>query len=168
MLRNKKGVSLITLIITIIVVIILAVIVMRGTGGTIEQANYSSYMDDLGKVKEAVKTKAMEVKGEYLIDGRVVSMEEIYHYVAKGGKTGEDFVGKANVPAYTIIDREKADIGIEIPTRNIESGTARNVQIQYIVTKEGEVFAWPPYEYEDKLYITENVTLAGKLDKIYK
>ena len=63
MLRNKNGVSLITLIITIIVVIILAVIVMRGTGGTIEQANYSSYMDDLGKVKEAVKTKAMEVKG---------------------------------------------------------------------------------------------------------
>ena len=146
MIKQNKGVSLITLIITIIVVIILAVIVMIGTGGTIEQANYSSYMDDLGKVKEAVQTKAMEVKGEYLIEGRTVSMEEIYHYVAKGGKTGEYFVGKANVPAYTIIDREKADIGIEIPTRNIESGTARNVQIQYIVTKEGEVFAWPPYE----------------------
>ncbi len=158
-LRNKKGVSLIALVITIIVVIIMASIAFNNSTSTIGKADYSKFVTNISEVQEAIAQKVVTVRGEMVADGSQITDAQAYNYVAKGGKTDADVLPKGRVPDYTIVEKT-ADIGIKLPTMKVETKSKSKVEVTYAVTKEGKVFVWPPYEYENKYLINDTSEVA--------
>ena len=165
MVRNKvkkeSGISLIALVITIIVVIILAAIAFGTSTRTISNANYSDYVNNVGEVRTAFHTRAITVKGQEAAKGNNVTDAQVYNYLARNGKNPDGFVVRADLPDYTII-KDEGQIGMALPKMKIESSTGKMVEVQYVVTDEGEIFTWPPFEYEEKLMVNDKDTSTSK------
>ena len=159
---NERGISLIALVITIIVIIILAAIAFNSSTSTISKANYSKFVSDIGEVQDAIQTKTVTVKGFAMASGTQVTDGQAYNYVAKGGSSESDFLPEAQVPAYTIIE-ETADIGIDLPEIKVNTPTETGVKVKYAVTKEGKVFIWPPYSYENEYNVRDKETVDKNL-----
>ena len=159
---NERGISLIALVITIIVIIILAAIAFNSSTSTISKANYSKFVSNIGEVQDAIQTKTVTVKGFAMASGTQVTDGQAYNYVAKGGSSESDFLPEAQVPAYTIIE-ETADIGIDLPEIKVNTPTETGVKVKYAVTKEGKVFIWPPYSYENEYNIRDKETVDKSL-----
>ena len=168
--RDERGISLIALVITIIVIIILAAIAFNSSTSTISKANYSKFVSNIGEVQDAIQTKTVTVKGFAMASGTQVTDGQAYNYVAKGGSSESDFLPEAQVPDYTIIE-ETADIGIDLPEIKVNTPTETGVKVKYAVTKEGNVFIWPPYNYDGEYNIRDKeivdkslVGVEGELD----
>ncbi len=168
--KNERGISLIALVITIIVIIILAAIAFNSSTSTIGKANYSKFVSNIGEVEQAINEKMIEVKGAMLAKGSQITDGQAFNYVAKGGKTDEDFVVESRTPDYTIIDKS-ADIGIKLPVMRVNTPSETNVEVKYAVTKNGKVFIWPPYPSEnaynirDKEFVDSSlVSSSGDID----
>ncbi len=159
---NERGISLIALVITIIVIIILAAIAFNSSTSTISKANYSKFVSNIGEVQDAIQTKTVTVKGFAMAGGTQVTDGQAYNYVAKGGSSESDFLPEAQVPDYTIIE-ETADIGIDLPEIKVNTPTETGVKVKYAVTKEGKVFIWPPYSYENEYNIRDKETVNKSL-----
>ena len=159
---NERGISLIALVITIIVIIILATIAFNSSTSTISKANYSKFVSNIGEVQDAIQTKTVTVKGFAMAGGTQVTDGQVYNYVAKGGSSESDFLPEAQVPGYTIIE-ETADIGIDLPEIKVNTPTETGVKVKYAVTKEGKVFIWPPYSYENEYNIRDKETVDKSL-----
>lgn len=159
-MKNQKGVSLIALVITIIVVIILAAIAFNSSTSTIEKANYSKFVTNVGEVRDAFKTASTTFKGEQAAAGNEITDAQAYDCVAKGSG---DILPENKVPDYTIIDKAKAkeSVGIELPVIKVNTPNATGVEVTYAVTQKGEIFVWPPYKYEDKYYVNDTETVAS-------
>ena len=160
--KNERGISLIALVITIIVIIILAAIAFNSSTSTISKANYSKFVSNIGEVQDAIQTKAVTVKGFAMAGGTQVTDGQAYNYVAKGGSSESDFLPEAQVPDYTIIE-ETADIGIDLPEIKVNTPTETGVKVKYAVTKEGKVFIWPPYSYENEYNVRDKETVDKSL-----
>ena len=162
-LRNsERGISLIALVITIIVIIILAAIAFNSSTSTIGKANYSKFVSNISEVEQAINEKMIEVKGAMLAKGSQITDGQAFNYVAKGGKTDDDFVVESRTPDYTIIEKS-ADIGIKLPVMRVNTPTETNVEVKYAVTKNGKVFIWPPYSYENEYNIRDKETVNKSL-----
>ena len=159
---DKRGISLIALVITIIVIIILAAIAFNSSTSTISKANYSKFVSNIGEVQDAIQTKTVTVKGFAMAGGTQVTDGQAYNYVANGGSSESDFLPEAQVPDYTIIE-ETADIGIDLPEIKVNTPTETGVKVKYAVTKEGKVFVWPPYSYENEYNVRDNETVDKSL-----
>ncbi len=159
---NERGISLIALVITIIVIIILAAIAFNSSTSTISKANYSKFVSNIGEVQDAIQTKTVTVKGFAMAGGTQVTDGQAYNYVAKGGSSESDFLPEAQVPDYTIID-ETADIGIDLPEIKVNTPAETGVKVKYAVTKEGKVFIWPPYSYENEYNVRDKETVNKSL-----
>ena len=157
--KNEEGVSLIALVITIIVVIIMASIAFNNSTSTIGKADYSKFVTNISEVQGAIAQKAVTVRGEMAAAGSQITDAQAYNYVAKGGKTDADVLSKGRVPDYTIVEKT-ADIGIKLPVMKVETKSKSKVEVTYAVTKEGKVFVWPPYEYENKYLINDTSEVA--------
>ena len=160
--RNERGISLIALVITIIVIIILAAIAFNSSTSTIGKANYSKFVSNISEVQDAIQAKTVTVKGFAMASGMQVTDAQAYNYVAKGGSSENDFLPEAQVPDYTIID-ENADIGIDLPVMKVNTPTETGVKVKYVVTKNGTVFIWPPYKYEEEYNIRDKETVDKTL-----
>ena len=160
--RKQKGISMVSLVITIIVMLILVAVAYGASLQTVDEADYSKYVSDFSDVATAFEEKSMTVKGEKAADSNQKNIEQVYNYVAKAGKDDEEFLVISELPAYTII-KDEAQLGIELPKMTVESGTGKRVQAKFATTKNGEVFLWPPYEYEQKLDITPNNVVEHKM-----
>ena len=160
--KRENGVSLIALVITIIVIIILAAIAFNSSTGTISKANYSKFVSNISEVQDAIQTKMVTVKGFEMAKGTQITDGQVYNYVAKGGTSEADFLVEAEVPDYTIIE-ETADIGIKLPVMKVNTPTETGVKVTYAVTKEGEVFIWPPYSNENEYNIRDKETVDKSL-----
>ena len=159
-MKNQKGVSLIALVITIIVVIILAAIAFNSSTSTIEKANYSKFVSNIGEVRDAFKKASTEFKGEQAALGNEITDAQAYNRVAKG--TGNiDTI--ANLKQYTIIDKTnaKTSIGIDLPVIKVNTPGATNVEVKYAATASGDIFVWPPYKYDNAYYINDTLTLSS-------
>ena len=106
----------------------------------------------------------MLAKGSQITDGQA------FNYVAKGGKTDEDFVVEDRTPDYTIIEKS-ANIGIKLPLMKVNTPTETNVEVKYAVTKNGKVFVWPPFPSENAYNIRDKefvdsalVSSSGDID----
>ena len=159
---NERGISLIALVITIIVIIILAAIAFNSSTSTISKANYSKFVSNIGEVQDAIQTKTVTVKGFAMAGGTQVTDGQAYNYVAKGGSSESDFLPEAQVPDYTIIE-ETADIGIDLPEIKVNTPAETGVKVKYAVTKEGKVFIWPPYSYENEYNVRDKETVNKSL-----
>ena len=156
--HHSEGVSLIALVITIIVVIILAAIAFGTSTRTITNANYSDYVNNVGEVYTAFHTRAVTIKGQEAAKGNNVTDAQVYHYLADN--SGE-FEVRANLPSYTVI-KDEGQIGMALPKMRIENADGKMVDVQYAVTSEGEIFTWPPFDYEDSLKISDKYTASAK------
>ena len=168
--RDECGVSLIALVITIIVIIILAAIAFNSSTGTIGKANYSKFVSNISEVEQAINEKMVTVKGAMLAKGSQITDGQVFNYIAKGGKTENDFVVESKTPDYTIIEKN-ADIGIKLPVMKVNTPNETNVEVKYAVTKNGKVFIWPPYPSEnaynirDKEFVDSSlVSSSGDID----
>ena len=157
-LRDKKGISLIALVITIIVVIILAAIAFNSSTSTIGKANYSKFVTNISEVQSAIRQKMITVKGTIMANGTEVTDGQIYNYIAKGGTSESDILVESKVPDYTVIEK-KADIGIKLPVMKVNTPTQTGAEVKYAVTDNGVIFIWPPFPHEEKYYVNENETV---------
>ncbi len=157
-MKNQKGVSLIALVITIIVVIILAAIAFNSSTSTIEKANYSKFVSNIGEVRDAFKRAATEFKGDQAAQGKEITDAQAYDRVARGSG---DIATIASLKQYTIIDKTNAkdSIGIALPSVKVNTPGATNVEVKYAVTASGDVFVWPPYKYDNQYYINDTLVL---------
>ena len=167
---NERGISLIALVITIIVIIILAAIAFNSSTSTIGKANYSKFVSNVSEVEQAINEKMIEVKGAMLAKGSQITDGQAFNYVAKGGKTDDDFVVESRTPDYTIIERN-SNIGIKLPIMKVNTPNETNVEVKYAVTKNGKVFIWPPfpsenaYNIRDKEFVDSSlVSSSGDID----
>lgn len=162
-MKNQKGVSLIALVITIIVVIILAAIAFNSSTSTIEKANYSKFVSNIGEVRDAFKKSATEFKGDQAAIGNEITDAQSYKTIAEGkdGTQSGDITPIGQLTQYTIIDGTKAEksIGIKLPTIKVNTPNASNYEVTYAVTYDGQVFVWPPYKYEDKYYLNDTLAI---------
>ena len=160
--KYERGISLIALVITIIVIIILAAIAFNSSTSTIGKANYSKFVSNVSEVEQAINEKMIEVKGAMLAKGSQITDGQAFNYVAKGGKTDDDFVVEGRTPDYTIIDKS-ADIGIKLPVMKVNTPTKTNVEVKYAVTKNGKVFIWPPFPSENAYNIRDKEFVDSSL-----
>ena len=160
--NNNSGVSMLTLVITIVIIIILALIAFAASTRTVEEANYSTYVNNVSEVGTFFEDTSVKMHGSEMLKDNTKRDEQIYNYVAKGGSGEADFLHVTALPAYTIIE-ENADIGINLPKVKVESGTGKMVPIKYASTKNGKIFTWPPYEHNGELWITPNDTVESKM-----
>ena len=151
--RKQKGISMISLVITIIVMIILTVVVFGSSLHVTSEADYSKYVSNLNDVSAAFSEKSLTIKGEKSAESNQKNLEQVYNYVARAGKTDDDFLLPTQIPAYTILKDEK-QLGIDLPKLIVESATGKRMEAKYAATKSGKIFVWPPYLYEGRLYIT--------------
>ena len=168
--NGERGISLIALVITIIVIVILAAIAFNSSTSTIGKANYSKFVSNISEVEQAINEKMIEVKGTMLAKGSQITDGQAFNYVAKGGKTDEDFVVESRTPDYTIIEKT-ANIGIKLPVMRVNTPNETNVEVKYAVTKNGKVFIWPPfpsenaYNIRDKEFVDSSlVSSSGDVD----
>ena len=159
---NERGISLIALVITIIVIIILAAIAFNSSTGTIGKANYSKFVSNISEVEQAINEKMIEVKGAMLAKGSQITDGQAFNYVAKGGKTDDDFVVESRTPDYTIIEKT-ANIGIKLPVMRVNTPSETNVEVKYAVTKNGKVFIWPPFPSENAYNIRDKEFVDSSL-----
>ena len=173
-MRNQKGVSLITLVITIIVVIILAAIALGGgAADTAGQAQFSGFATEMGGLQESVQTAITTAKGDEAIRGNSRSNEQLANFVARGGRyvltpdaSGDEkwlVQSDARSIPCTLIEKTYAKevFGAKLPVRKVETDKGTNQEVSYFVTPQGQVFCWPPYTYDDKSYVTNDVTVKS-------
>ncbi len=165
--NNNSGVSMLTLVITIVVIIILALLAWALSTRTVEEANYSTYVNNVSEVGTFFEDTSVKMHGSEMLKDNTKRDEQIYNYVAKGGSGEADFLHVTELPAYTIIE-ENADVGIALPKVKVESGTGKMVPIKYASTKNGKIFTWPPYEHNGELWITPNDTVESKMQTAIK
>ena len=164
-MRNQKGVSLITLIITIIVVIIIAAIALRGVMDAPSQAQFSGFAKEMGELDEAVDVAKEVAKGEQVQAGNSRSDAQLYNYIARGGEKAvpaeTNWLVRSDAAAIpcTLINETYAEevLGDKLPDRKVETAVGTAQKVSYFVTPKGEVFCWPPFVYDGKSYVNENV-----------
>ena len=160
--KCERGISLIALVITIIVIVILAAIAFNSSTSTIGKANYSKFVSNVSEVEQTINEKMIEVKGAMLAKGSQITDGQAFNYVAKGGKTDDDFVVESRTPDYTIIEKS-ANIGIKLPVMRVNTPTETNVEVKYAVTKNGKVFVWPPFPSENTYNIRNKEFIDSSL-----
>ncbi len=151
--NNKRGVSLIALVITIIVLIILVGIGYTASTSSIDRAKFARFSTNFLNVQEAVRKKSATFDSEMVTNGKLITDGQKYNYIAKNGKNVDEIIDRNNVPVYSIIEKD-ADLEIKLPDEKVNLPNKSNVEVKYAITSNGEVFSWPPTKCGDKYYIT--------------
>ena len=143
----------------------------RNTGTVVSRALFSSFATEMGGLREAVQTAITTAKGDEAIRGKARSNSQLANFVARGGyevltkdENGEELWltrGDADsLPCTQINKKFAADIlGTKLPVRKVETYKGSEQEMSYFVTPKGQVFCWPPYVYDNKSYVTNNVTV---------
>ena len=188
MKKGQSGVSLIALVITIIVVIILAAVAFGTSTRTITNANWSTFANAIGEVRTAFQERVTTVKGEEAAKGRTRTDAQVYNFVAKNAAnaskrsdSGEYISGdlnmawlsraQANGITATKIEDDVLDGELNLRNRNkikVNTPNRSGVEISYYVTRSGDVFVWPPYEYEGEYYVNADTTLTAAQKTAYE
>ena len=184
-MENKKGISIISLIITIIVIIILASVVIFNGLDTPESARYAKFTSDLSNLQETVDQRYGDKYSEYAIEGKNIHSSDIYRWIAAGDHpttSGMVMVpaGNANdfnaslpdvdssgnslvwyVKVLSDSEKEVVEIDREYNKLNVSIPQYEN-KTWKIRTTDGKVILDPPYEYKGKLYASmDDIRTSG-------
>lgn len=138
MLKNKNGVSLISLIITIIVIIILAAIVIFSGMDAPESAQFAKFASDIDNMQTTVDGRYSDMYTEYALQGKVIKNDEIYRWIATGSFSGDS--------AERIVDIDLNNNQLHINIPRYEGKTWK------MNLDTGEVVIDPPHMYKEKMY----------------
>ena len=173
MKRNQNGVSMISLVITIIVIIILAAVAFSSSTDTITNANFSTFSNNVGEVRTAFSTVATTIKGQEAQNNITRTDAQVFNFVAKGSALFDPSTqsverenswlprAMASYLACTQISGESAEeiFDMKLPRIRVNTDAGTGIECSYFVTREGVLFVWPPYEYQDELYVNETTKL---------
>ena len=184
-MEDKKGISIISLIITIIVIIILASIVIFNGLDTPESARYAKFTSDLSNLQETVDQRYGDKYSEYAIEGKNIHSSDIYRWIAAGdhpttsgmvmvpagygseyNSTLSDVDSSGNslvwyVKVLSDSEKETVEIDREYNKLNVSIPQYEN-RTWKIRTTDGKVILDPPYEYKGKLYASmDDIRTSG-------
>ncbi len=168
-MRKNSGVSMISLVITIIVIIILAAVAFGSSTDTIENANFSNFTNNVAEVQGLLSQQAVTLKGEEGKGGVNRTDAQVYNFIAKGATLEEDNEkhwlsrSKANEIGCTQLNSGDMPtvIDYELPDIKVSTEGANSVLCSYFVTRTGKVFVWPPYIYQNELYVNGDTKLMS-------
>lgn len=168
-MRKNSGVSMISLVITIIVIIILAAVAFGSSTDTIENANFSNFTNNVSEVQGLLDQQAVTLKGNEGKEGVSRTDAQVYNYIAKGAtlvdESGENWLSRADANEMTCTQLKAADmekvIDYALPAIKVSTANSNGVNCSYFVTNEGKVFVWPPYIYENELYVNGDTKIPG-------
>lgn len=140
---------------------------------TISNANWSTFRNTVGEVRTALYEKAVTTKGEEAAAGMTRTDAQVYNFVAKGGifldkkseETSYQWISRAqgNALACTQITEDVIENALGLKNLNkvkVNTEKATGVTASYFVTGSGDVFVWPPFEYDNELYVNEETQLT--------
>lgn len=167
-MKKNSGVSMISLVITIIVIIILAAVAFGSSTDTIENANFSNFTNNVAEVQGLLDQQAVTLKGNEGKDGVSRTDAQVYNYIAKGATLvdtkGENWLSRAEATKLgcTQLSGEAMPtvIDYELPKIKVATLGSNGVNCSYFVTNTGKVFVWPPYIYENELYVNGDTKLV--------
>ena len=184
-MEDKKGISIISLIITIIVIIILASVVIFNGLDTPESARYAKFTSDLSNLQETVDQRYGDKYSEYAIEGKNIHSSDIYRWIAAGdhpttsgmvmvpagygseyNSTLSDVDSSGNslvwyVKVLSDSEKEVVEIDREYNKLNVSIPQYEN-KTWKIRTTDGKVILDPPYEYKGKLYASmDDIRTSG-------
>lgn len=168
-MRKNSGVSMISLVITIIVIIILAAVAFGSSTDTIENANFSNFTNNVAEVQGLLDQQAVTLKGNEGKEGVSRTDAQVYNFIAKGASLLDEntkyWLTRADATKIGCTqlsgDAMGEVIDYELPEIKVSTESANAVQCSYFVTNEGKVFVWPPYIYQDELYVNGDTKLEG-------
>ena len=184
-MEDKKGISIISLIITIIVIIILASVVIFNGLDTPESARYAKFTSDLSNLQETVDQRYGDKYSEYAVEGKNIHSSDIYRWIAAGdhpttsgmvmvpagygseyNSTLSDVDSSGNslvwyVKVLSDSEKEVVEIDREYNKLNVSIPQYEN-RTWKIRTSDGKVIIDPPYEYKGKLYASmDDIRTSG-------
>lgn len=168
-MKKNSGVSMISLVITIIVIIILAAVAFGSSTDTIENANFSNFTNNVSEVQGLLDQQAVTLKGNEGKEGVSRTDAQVYNYIAKGAtvvdEDGTAWLSRAhaNSLAATKLSGDVMEkvIDYALPEIKVSTASSNSVKCSYFVTNEGKVFVWPPYIYENELYVNGDTKIEG-------
>lgn len=174
-MKKNLGVSMISLVITIIVIIILAAVAFGSSTDTIENANFSNFANNIAEVQNLLDQKVIALKGIEGKNGVQRTDAQVYNYVAKGAtlvdKEGKNWLTRslAEKMACTQLsgDAMPKVLDYELPEIKTSTIYTNSVKCSYFVTKNGTVFVWPPYIYNNELYVNGDTKLVDENGNAY-
>lgn len=152
---ERKGISLMSVVITIVVIIILSSIAFVASTGSTEQASLAKFVQEFSDMNTAIKEDFMNRNLEYSLNGEDIKDEQIYYMIANGEK---------ELPALNEIHPTGlvSEIGTEILPEEL-IGTE-----YYLITDKNNInnfdYGKTFYSPDEKLYVTnkgEAFTLPG-------
>ncbi len=142
----------------------------KNAEAVVPKMQFSLFTTQLGGLREAVQTAITTAKGEEAIRGNARSNAQLANFVARGGYeavTEEGWLNQAeaeNLSCTLIVPQYAKDVlEIELPNISVKVSNNKEEQVSYYVTPKGQVFGWPPYEYDGKSYVTGSVTVKDEL-----
>ncbi len=174
-MKKNLGVSMISLVITIIVIIILAAVAFGSSTDTIENANFSNFTNNIAEVQNLLDQQAVTLKGIEGKNGVQRTDAQVYNYIAKGAtlvdKDGKNWLTRAYAEKMHCTqlsgDAMPKVIDYELPKIKTSTQKLNSVECSYFVTKTGTVFIWPPYIYNNELYVNGDTKLVDENGNAY-
>ncbi len=142
---------------------------IRKKSSAVLQAMFSGFSSDIDFLEESVRVAMLKSRGDEAINGNSRTKAQLYNFIARGGyntvTTEQDWVSKEEaekIPCTLIESKYAKDVlGEDLPNRKVETANG-TVQMSYYVTPKGNVFCWPPYEFDGKSYVSSNVTVKDR------
>lgn len=136
----------------------------------VSKAEFNGFVNDMFDVQERFQVAMLSAKSNEEKKGNDRTDAQLYNYVARGGKKviieENDWLlqNEAENIACTIINSEYAGntIGLDLPISKATDSNGTKVQVSYYITPNGEVFSWPPHEYDGKSYVSYDVIVKDK------
>ncbi|MBQ6860952.1 MAG: hypothetical protein IJO08_04840 [Clostridia bacterium] len=144
-------------------------IVIQEKNPTLELALFSGFTNDVAVIQDMVYTSTITLKGNEIISGIPRSNAQLYNVVARGGRDVIKYsewlqLDDANKIVCTQIEAQYAydSIGADLLSRKVSSSKSASEEMQYFVTNKGNVFVYPPYEYDNKAYVNGETTIKDE------
>ena len=172
-MKNKKGMSMISLIITVIVILILLATSIGFMGNAVDNSRISAFANDLVEIEDAVRTYYVE-KDEFPTsdsDKNALSQNALLGLISDGKsyledelKLNGDYIENGNLGAFYKIDLSK--IGVASTKRGTkDSGDTSDI---YVVSYPSlNVYYVKGIEAKSKFYfsLSSNLTSIVKINK---
>ena len=136
----------------------------------LENAKFSNFVNNVAEVQALLDMEAVTLKGNEGMNGIARTDAQVYNYVAKGATvsdiTGDNWLSRASAQYMDCTQLKESAmedvIDYALPQIKVSTLNSSSVKCSYFVTNEGEVFVWPPYIYENQLWVNGDTKLVSE------
>lgn len=136
----------------------------------VEAAKFSNFANNVAEVQWFLDMETTVLKGNEAKNGTARTNAQAYNYVAKGATisdvTGDSWLTRADAQDLDCTQLKESVmedvIDYALPQMKVSTLKSSSVKCSYFVTNEGEVFVWPPYIYENQLWVNGDTKLKSE------